>query len=135
MILRHLTTIEKIESILSDGFLRGSNNMRTAHKGHVSFEVFNPNCERTAFVKAFSVAKKVNLKDVVELFFDAEKMKSAGIEIRNSFINGKKDTKVELSIFPEVTESDFKSIGDYCFVYGEVSLDFLTEQTKRELYN
>ncbi len=83
----------------------------------------------------YTVAKEVNLNDVVELFFDAEKMISAGIEIRNSFINGVKDTKVELSLYPEVTESDFKSIGDYCFVYGEVSLEFLTEQTKRELHN
>lgn len=133
MILRHLTTVEKIASILNDGFLRGSNNMRTAHQDHVSFEIFNPNKERTAFIKAYSLAKGVNVNNVVELFFHAEKMIGAGIEIRNSFINGIKDSKIELSLYPEVTEDDLKSIGDYCFVYGKVPLKFLTEQTKRDI--
>lgn len=133
MILRHLTTVEDITSILSDGFLRGSNNMRTAHQDHVSFEIFNPHNDRKAFIKAYSVAKGVNVNNVVELFFDAKKMVGAGIEIRDTFINGIKDSKIELSLYPEVTEDDLKSIGDYCFVYGKVPLNFLTEQTKREI--
>lgn len=133
MILRHLTTIDKIASILNDGFLRGSNNMRAAHQDHVSFEIFNPNNDRFAFIKAYSLAKGANINNVVELFFDKEKMVNAGIEIRDSFINGKKDNKIELSLYPEVTEDDFKSIGDYCFVYDKVPLEYLIEQSKRDI--
>ena len=133
MILRHLTTIDKVPSIVKDGFLKGSNNMRITHKDHVSFELFNPEKDKNAFIKAYSLAKGVSIDNVVELFFDAEMMRNAGIEIRDSFINGVKDSKIELTLYPEVTKDDYESIGEYHFVYRNVSLEFLTAKSKQDI--
>jgi hypothetical protein len=51
-----------------------------------------------------------------------------GIEIRDAFKNGVKDTKVELEYY--LSEKEMQSVGDYRFVYGEVSLEFLVEEPK-----
>lgn len=134
MILRHLTDKRNIESILKDGFLKGSDNLRATHNNHVSFEIFNPYRERNSFIKAYALAKGIEASSVIELLFDAEKMTNAGIEIRDCYINGIKDTNIELSLYPEVTDEDLKSIGEYRFVHGNVSLEFLAEQTKREIF-
>ncbi|WP_249594316.1 hypothetical protein [Peribacillus frigoritolerans] len=128
MILRHLTTKELFEKILKDGFLKGSENLRPTHKGHVSFELYNPEKDPLAFIRAFSKAKGIPETSVVELLFDGTKMIENGIEVRETFINGVKDKKIELGYY--VDETELESIGDYRFVFGNVSLEFLIDAPK-----
>ncbi|MED2615411.1 hypothetical protein COF41_29890 [Bacillus toyonensis] len=140
MILRHLTTRDKIFSIVEERILRGSDNLRKAHKGFVSFELFNPNVDRDAFKRIYLQVKPGNFdfEDIVELLFDGNRMVENGIEIVDCFTEGRKDTKSELSIVPGINQADLEVMGDYQFVYGDVSLDYLTDESKRyvlENYN
>lgn len=130
LILRHLTTSDKFHSILKDGVLKGSNNLRNTHNGHVSFEEFNREKDERAFVKGFALTKGVRESEVIQLLFDGTKMVQMGIEIRDSFINGTKDSKIELGYF--ISDEELESVGDYRFVFGEVPLDFLLEQPKMD---
>jgi hypothetical protein len=68
LILRHLTTRDKIDSIIKDGVLKGSNNLRQTHKGHVSFELFNEENDQLTFVKGFALAKGIKESEVVQFY-------------------------------------------------------------------
>lgn len=131
MILRHLTTKDKIQLIKRDGFLRGSDNLRKTHKDHVSFELFDTQQDRNAFIRAYATVRDIDIKEVVELFFDGDRMMEDGYTVMDRFISGKKDTKVELSIHPSISKDDYEAIGEYRFVYGRVPLEFLTEESKK----
>ncbi|MCM3742938.1 hypothetical protein M3193_02170 [Sporosarcina luteola] len=123
MILRHLTTKDKYKEILKAGCLIGSNNMRKDHKGYVSFELFNQSFEEMEFKKVFAVAKNTSVENVVQLLFDGNQMQADGIEILENFKNGIKHSKVELTLYP--IDFDINQIGEYRFVYGNVSLEYL----------
>ncbi|MGG0789881.1 hypothetical protein ABE132_14485 [Peribacillus simplex] len=128
MILRHLTTQDFIQSIMKDGFLRGSNNLRGIHNGHVSFELFNSKKDEKVFIKGFAKAKGISENTVVQLLFDGTKMIENGIEVRDAFITGSTDRKIELGYY--LNESELESVGDYRYVFGNVPLKFLIESPK-----
>ncbi|MFU2033194.1 hypothetical protein CN582_16140 [Bacillus wiedmannii] len=135
MILRHLTTIDAVPLILQDGFLKGSNNSRPLHTGHVSFVLFNPEMDRTVYKEAFAQVKNVDIEDVFELFFDGREMMEQGIIVSETFICGNKDSKCELfEPFTRVPLERINEIGDYRYVYGNVSLNFLKDECRREIY-
>lgn len=132
MILRHITKKECLSSIINDNCLKGSNNLRKRHEGYVSFENFNPNYDRSVLLCGIANAKNVAPSELVELFFDEKKIIKSGLKVSETFLDGTRDSKTELTYYG-ISKEELSSVGDYRYVYGRVSLDFLTDESKKEI--
>jgi hypothetical protein len=137
--LRHITLKKNLQSIYNDGALEASKTLRNGmDKEYVAFEL-NPNTD--VLLDIFHKLKSNDLSnvhispdDVFELIFDGNKMLADGIEIVEK-VGG--NSKVEISIaLPQwgITEKDWMSIGEYRFVKGKASLQYLTEESSKKLH-
>lgn len=131
--LRHITQKKFLPSIISDNYLKGSDNLRKRHKGYVSFEAYDPSCNRSILVNALADAKNVKQDEMVELFFDDKKMIDHGLNVSETFNDGLYDNKIEVT-YHGVSEVDLKHVGDYRYVFGTVSLEFLTDDSRNEIF-
>lgn len=130
MIIRHITQVKFLKSIMADGYLDPSRNPKrySCDKEYVSFEKY---IGSNALLKFYLSYKKLEKEDVFELFFDTDLMERDGIKLVTRFHNGGSHTKVELQNL--LSEDEYNSVGDYIFVRGRVSLRCLTEECRNRL--
>lgn len=137
MKLRHITLKKSLQSIYNDGALDASKTLRNGvDKEYVAFEL-NP--KTNVLFNIFHKLKSNDLlnvhispDDVFELIFDGNKMLADGIQIEKVGGNGKVEISTALSQWG-ITEKDWISIGEYRFVKGKVSLQYLTEKSTEKL--
>ncbi|MEB2492874.1 hypothetical protein SOP93_17050 [Peribacillus frigoritolerans] len=134
MLLRHITNINSLESIIKDGCLDSKYNKRKHDRDYLSFEL-NP---KTNFlVDIFHLLKEWDPEETFELLFDGEKLLENHYEIHDSMDNIKFNKQIDvgwkLKGKVSFSENDIEMIGDYCFIKGKVSLEYLTKETKEKI--
>lgn len=132
-ILRHVTKIGFLDSIISDGALRGDYVRRTLDNNYISFES-NPTSD--TLVRVFHILKGWDINEPFELLFDGEKLIQAGYEIQTT-IDGKSFIKeeIDLEMRGKGEREVSHEIGDYVFVKDVVPLKFLTSDSKKIIEN
>lgn len=152
LILRHSTHVKRLSSIVEDNGLCSSSNLRSKDNGFLSFELNPP----TDFLKENIYLLKVNWTswkqdDTFPLEFDVEKIYQSGITIHDSTTSGLGITEVvDFKIFIESSfnsitwpstvdpnhfteinsENILELVGEYRFIQGFLSLDYLTDQSR-----
>lgn len=131
MILRHCTPTKNLESIIREKELncKHSTRINSSDYGYVAFEIYN---DSDTMVKIAKYTKKTD--DITELFFDGNKLNKEGYKI----LKLEAPTKCENIVFKEagfITEEEYNSIGDYCFIKSPVRLEYLTDDMKTKFGN
>ncbi|AJH80260.1 TPA: hypothetical protein ACTZ3H_005406 [Bacillus cereus] len=125
MIFRHYTPIEKLPSILSDGYLKGREKQNVSDYGCVSLEEYKGN---DVLLKCFVNQDAYNKKNLIPLFFDGDKMEQDSLKFKN--IDYSKAENYIFVLNGTITQEEYEQIGEYYFHIGNLSLDYLTEETK-----
>ncbi|MCC1486760.1 DUF4433 domain-containing protein [Bacillus tropicus] len=128
MIFRHFTPIENLPSILSDGYLKARENPDVSDNGCVSLEEYKGN---EFILKCFTIQEVYNKNNLIPLFFDGDKMEQDGLQFKNTNYS-----KAENLIYVNdgtITQEEYEQIGNYYFHVGNLSLDYLTEETKERI--
>lgn len=130
-ILRHITKIGFLYSIISDGALRGDYVKRILDNNYISFE---SNPTNDTLVRVFHMLKDWDINEPFELLFDGEQLLQDGYEI-HSTIDGKFFSKTEIDFVMRAKGEREVSheIGDYVFIKDNVPLKFLTNGSKKEI--
>lgn len=161
MILRHITPISHLHSIVSDNKLRADAkpNKKNLDANYVALEIYN----ESRVLPIIKIMANEGNKDTysngfVAFYFDSGKIEASGIKIIHkdeAFIvdeHGKKkpfaDKRENLIYITNhellkmgvdsnqhtISKSEYDSIGEYVFIKGELSLDLLTDDSKRLLH-
>ena len=126
IILRHVTPIENIPSILHEGKLSALYTLRrqSSDRRYISFEVYTG----STFLEQLC-RKKSNANMTFSLFFRKSYMLDDGIVFKcgQGF-----PSKIENIVYVNqlISQEEYEQIGDYIFVEGEVLLKYLTGECK-----
>ncbi|HHY2677078.1 TPA: hypothetical protein ACV439_005082 [Bacillus toyonensis] len=135
MLLRHITNINSLGSIIKDGCLDSKYNRRQHDRDYLSFEL-NP--KTNYLVDIFHLLKGWNKEETFELLFDGKKLLENNYEICDSMDNIKFNKQLDIGMNLKgkivFTEEDIKTVGDYCFIKRKVSLEFLTNETQKKIH-
>ncbi|WP_243549278.1 hypothetical protein [Priestia megaterium] len=126
MILRHCTLKKHIPSILSDGYIRGSNRPGKSDDKCISFEEYKGN---DYFLKGYMLLNNLNVEDVAQLFVDGNKLLKEGFQFKNTWYS--KEEHYVLFHSGQISAEEYKGIGEYYFIEGSLSLEYLTDETKK----
>ena len=135
MILRHVTLKRRLPKIYKDWCLKikASTRVKSSDSDYVAFEL-NPTSN--VLVNKFHIFKSnpidtFTYEDIFELQFDADKLTAAGKELKRLSQN-----KIQLKGYVEseiISSQEYDSIGEFIFINDNVSLDYLTSDSKKKL--
>jgi uncharacterized protein YbgA (DUF1722 family) len=135
LILRHVTLKRRLIKIYNDGYLDPTASSRKLSSDN-KFIAFELNPKNETLIKIFHVLKSNPLdtftaKDVFELTFDGNKMIADGKVLETLTQNKYQLINYIKSGF--ISQQEYDSIGDFIFVKGKISLDYLTKESKNRL--
>jgi len=136
MILRHVTLRRRLPSIIQCNALNAEVlTIRESNDGR--YTAFEVNPTSNVLVRIFPIIKSdffddFLMEDIFELCFDGERMIADGLILEN--LNQNKSQLLHLVKDGTLTEDEFMTIGEFRFIRGEVSLDYLTSDSRRILY-
>ena len=130
MVLRHVTPIENVQSILSDGKLSAEYSPRkqSSDRGFVSLEVYTG----SSFMEQLC-CRKSKVGKTFAFLFCKRCMLEAGIEFKSGQGFRSKNENILYVVNGSISQKEYDQIGDYFFVKGEVALKFLTDECKAHL--
>lgn len=131
MILRHITLVDNLQSIINDGCLDARySRRRSVDKGYIALEAYNGNdiMLDIAVLAKNAIGGNFTRDSFFSLYFDSIQMETNGIVL---VVDGM-PTKSENKIW-QLSSTDYSSIGEYRFIYGQLSLNYLTCESKTAL--
>lgn len=132
MILRHITLVENLQSIIKDGCLDARYSRRkSVDKGYIALEEYKGNDVMLdiAVLAKSGAGKKFTRDSFFSLYFDSIQMEHDGIVL---VTDGIRITKRE-NEFWKLSSTDYDAIGEYRFIYGQLSLNYLTCESRKAL--
>lgn len=131
IVLRHVTPLENIPSIIKDGKLSAKYTLRknSFDSQYVSFEVYTG----SGFLEQLCSEKSRDGK-AFSFFFCKQRMIDDGIIFKcGPDFPGKIENIVYVTNL-SISKDEYEQIGGYLFVEDEVPLKYLTDSCKKELY-
>lgn len=131
MLLRHVTTKDKIPLILTDGYLK-STTTNKKERGRVYFEEYKGNDFLIDFINNSEGKKHLTKDDFVSLIFDSEVLEQNRIEITLSTDQTKSETLVLIGTLYSAEQQE--QIGDYYYVLNQtIPIELCTTETQQLL--
>jgi hypothetical protein len=136
MILRHVTLKRRIPSIIESNALNAEAFIIRTRSNDGSYNAFEVNPTSDVLVRIFPIIKSNPIEsfseeDIFELSFDGDRMFADGLILED--MNQNKVQLWYLVTEGVLTEEEFLSLGEFKFIRGEVSLEYLTNECKRRL--
>ncbi|MFT5874501.1 MAG: hypothetical protein ACI8WT_003471 [Clostridium sp.] len=136
MILRHVTLRKMLPSIIQCNALNAEAFI--IRKEHIDgkYNAFEVNPTSNVLLRIFPIIKSnsfnnFSAEDIFELNFDGDRMIADGLVLED--LNQHKMQLRYLLKTGKLTEDELMTIGEFRFVRGEVSLDYLTSDCSRIL--
>lgn len=129
VVLRHVTQIENMDSILRDNRLDAAYSKRTKSSdyGFAAFEEYTG----SNFLEELGKLRSCK-RAIFSLFFDKNRMQCDGIIFHQKDIKrSKKENFVHVG--DKITQEEYEQIGEYWFVEDYADLKYLTNTCKSDL--